>query len=495
MQDDKPLNPDPEFASLIQDALSDDTKKSKEAIQKINKHKYQIDTSNAKQILDLIKIRQTFNQSQIYTLYRMVITAVIGSTGRDYYDQIVDFFYEGITSDDGRIRELSRKLIMNYSFFAPLDKADPRGYKAWDKVVAEIEKLISQYSPSQKPNNIEEAKPSIYKSLALTWYDATKVLLYHQRNDLEQAVIDLDLPPEYPDYNDLAYQFTKDKAIAQISAYYQEHDLTQTKELLKQIENRSKKDLKSVLKKLGKSEYYANLIKAAKAAVDGKISGEYLSSVLAEIVPEIYNLDPGEDEQNLDTIRKYNPILRSVMDLNDNLILAIPRSVPHSMQMVQPGFQEYNRSKPKRVDYNQFLQSIINIHDEIDAFYQEISTKWNNEVKEFEKQFGKSNIVKSYDFSELTQVVHFVLTYLIDVDYRMLLTKTPKQIVAILTAIIYSVPLSFNFRFAMISNQELAEYAGWKSTSSLPTGYDSLTQEVISNLPDPTLILISEQDS
>lgn len=190
-----------ELDILLEQALGADNTTSKQALKQIisQKHKYSIDKSMSGRILDRLKQEPNLSESnQPNGIVRLINYASYGTRDEADIQLATEVTFEALLYPNGTVRESGRKMLMNLSFFSS------RIFE-WevfrDKLLMRIERLIKQCPPpvpSHKLQYMEHLKPSVYKTLALAWYDFAGYLYFDDEDVFFERADRLGLPEFEP---------------------------------------------------------------------------------------------------------------------------------------------------------------------------------------------------------------------------------------------------------------------------------------------------------
>ena len=187
-----------DFSSLINLALSTDAITSKNATKVItSKYRYRLPEKFAEHIfLKFDHYKHLSDVTQPDNFLRILNVAIFSKVSAVHKNQIISLTLEGLQYNNGTVRESARKLVNNFPFL--FDHSKEYELQASEKLFIEllitIEKLLKQYQHNTNLIHLENAPPSIYKTLALTWHDVImKYHLWEKLNYLDRMV-ELNIP-------------------------------------------------------------------------------------------------------------------------------------------------------------------------------------------------------------------------------------------------------------------------------------------------------------
>jgi hypothetical protein len=106
---------------------------------------------------------------------------------------------------------------------------------------------------------------------------------------------------------------------------------------------------------------------------------------------------------------------------------------------------------------------------------------------EFYKEL-KADPPSPTDFATPKQVVHYVLDWLIQIDYRLFLRKTPQQMAAVVWHIVGR--RNPGLMLYGLENRSLAEFGGWPTGSGLTQLSQRLNIELEQDMADPFILCL-----
>jgi hypothetical protein len=196
--------PTKEFAAIVEQALTADAARSKQALNTLKTYRYNLPEVFARLILQrLYKDPELCNCRQPDAIMRLLNLASFSKTAGKYKDFIIDTTLRGLQHPNGAVRENARKTVDNWPIMFTLGSIED-GEKKFVEQLHELERLITQYEPDKVPAVLQGLAPSVYKTLALTWHDMMAKYRLYEKLDYLQRMMDLGIPDlfEIPNYDE-----------------------------------------------------------------------------------------------------------------------------------------------------------------------------------------------------------------------------------------------------------------------------------------------------
>lgn len=478
-----------DFKTVLNLALSDDPKVSANSVKDFTeKFKYKsLNKSIINYAFSEIKnYKNYYNQPhKVVGLLRITNRLVWSRESAKYYDFVIEMCLDCMQNSSGLVRESARKLLNNAPLCLDFNKPDTKQKITANNLVLlhTIEDLIAKNIPAKNVKYIEEAKPSVYKTLCIAWHDiASKGSVADTISYFDRLIDKNVLPYQYQMPDDEPVEDTYSLAMwySKINEYFDIHNPHGVAINLKYLEKLSNKQLKWALQAENLDEKLNDIIIKSAKDLDS-------SNIQANIVLAITNfkLANGLDYSQINDLNK---VIRAIQAVENNCVLLSDTGMFWNKLLISVARENtWLVSNPKKVNLNLLLDSFVATHEAVDAI---VNTSNQNNKKFIDRLNSYGDIdIEPNDYRESAQVMHYIVDWIIQSDYKMFIRKKPKQIAVLVT--IYAMDLS-NFDL-YVDNNYLAEFAGYKSTSSLSNRYliKNLLEE---NMQDLEILQLSDQE-
>lgn len=181
-----------QFTKLLDDALGEDNAVAKIAMNELKKLRYSLPEHHAKVIFMLLSGLSLNKSNQPDNFIRLLIIVSFSKTSMNYSQFLAQSALDGLEHKSGAVRENARKLVDNlpFSFQSKYNNEQ----KHWIKLLYKVESLIKKYQPDNPPYELLSAKPSVYKSLCLTWYDMMEKYRLYEKLNYDERMEELGIP-------------------------------------------------------------------------------------------------------------------------------------------------------------------------------------------------------------------------------------------------------------------------------------------------------------
>lgn len=157
-----------QFTKLLNNALGEDNAVARIAMNELNRLRYSLPERHAKVIFERLSNDSIDIRNQPNNFVILLIIASFSKTSKNYIRFMTRSSLDNLQHKCGVVRDNARKLVGNLPFSFQLKYNDEQ--KRWIKLLYKVESLIKKYQPENPPYDLVSAKPSVYKSLCLTWY-------------------------------------------------------------------------------------------------------------------------------------------------------------------------------------------------------------------------------------------------------------------------------------------------------------------------------------
>jgi len=445
-----------------------------------------LSAANSTKIYDLIPgYKNTDNQEHFLYLLKLVNLAIFSSLKVKPSASIKQLVIKGLQNKNGTTREAARKIAGNMSFIYRTESAAHQ-----EKLLLEIEPMIKIYEPKTIPHYIDNAKPSIYKTLVLVWHDIICThQLYEKLNYLERMV-SLDIPPysngEDEEEGPAEELYSMNDWQESIEDYFEctKEQWAETEKILKLREAESLKFLKWSLTSNHSLTYLDTIIIAAQ-----KGDSVTLSHLLSGIIRENIGVSDNREEEVRAVLILFDKVARAIQSIDNNTVLATSRGNAFNRLLTSLAMQESYKSSPKLVELLPLMESFELAHSEIDSVVTRLFIPAENSIRKIIKKHDPEREIYTVDYSEYVQTAHYMLDWLLQIDYKIITRKTPKQLSATIWSVLLADINIYNPVYGY-EHQALAEYGEWANSSSLSGSCRLVREKLLYGMSDPAILQI-----
>ncbi len=480
---------DSNFSQLLDQALLADIQEAKAATKAITvKYRYKLPARLAKLIFLRLEQHPSLNDTaQPDNFLRILNVAIISKTSSKYKEAIGDITLEALQHSSGAVRESGRKLVNNFPFMFDFGVEDElnAGEKQFTQFLMTIEALLKKYQPHEIPAHLESIRPSVYKSLALTWHDM--IMKYHlwEKLNYQERMVELDIPAlyKYEEDNEPEEAFFSIREWREnIGEYFVVSDRGLCETLLAVREQQAIQFLDWALMLLGQEKRKDGILRVARQDDSFELT-RILTGMLFE---KIDLLKPQPSDERI--VSEYQIVARSIQAVDNNVLLRTSSGLSFSRILTSLAEQESWSAKPKSIDLLPLLQVFDRLHSEIDEIVEKIFKPEEIELRDALQHISKPP--EPIDYMEYRQVVHYMADWVLQSDHKIVLRKPANQLAAILWALFRDVnPYVIIYG---LENASLADFGGWKSVSSLHSAKTDVRFLLEQNMADPSILFISD---
>jgi hypothetical protein len=475
-----------EAEELINSILSNDIKDGNKILKELsNYYRYKTPEVLAKSVIaQMTEAKNLVNDPErLDQLLRLANLAVWSKTAKENVNKFYEIMLLGLQNNlSGKVRQSARALCDNYAHL--VDETQ------WVELLRKIESMIIEYSPKNLPIYVDTLSPSVYKSLVLTWHDVImKNSLWEKLNYLERmATLDIPCFKEQGDEEDDApdeQSYDREDWKDCIEDFILCDDWTSVKKLLERREEHSISLLSEVIDSNDiKMVTVKHLVSLARSSNPRQLSDELL--------PVAMDIQARYEEPRDSIILRTDSFARAVQSLDNNAVVFTKYEKPFSRLISSAAESESWRTKRRFIELLPLLKNLDKSHDLVD----QIITKTLIPADEkFAKFCEAHNVVpeKKTDFTRPNQVAHYILDWLIQLDYGVFFRRTPREIAAVSWHLFGK--YNPEFHLLGLENRQLAEFGGWKNTSGLCTLSIQLKNKLDEGMADPAILNITDPEA
>lgn len=444
-------------------------------------YKYRMPEVMARVILDKTTDYQQYldDASRFDIFIRLVNLAVWTNTARNHKPAINELVFVGLQHDSGKIRQNARMLSQNYSRFLSED-SEPIEF------LQKLEEIIKKYEPKSIPMYIDKVAPSVYKSLVMTWHETMMSHSLWERLNYLERMMQLDIPgysqqgeeeDEAPEEDYYTREVWKDY----LEDFIVCDDWNRARQLLDGQEKLSTQLLKQALAdNLVDSKYTGRIIALAKSP-----HPKYLEDILVEVNSDIW---ARYEEQRSVLVLRSDKIARAIQTMDNNVVVRTAQGNPFSRMLSCAALQEAWQTKQELIQIVPLLEGFAASHHAVDEVIAELFVPADKNMTNFYREHD-IDLPPPTDFATPRQVAHYILDWLIQIDYRLFLRKTPQQLAAVAWNIVDS--RNPGLMLHGLEIKSLAMYGGWSTSSGLRQLSRSLNNDLEQHMADPEILVIS----
>ena len=474
-----------EARALVESALVDGMPAAQIAVRDISKnYNYKVPEVLARVIFEKIAnyINYLDDSLRFDALMRLANLAVWTTTAKRHKAALEELLFVGLQHASGKVRQNARALNQNYSRFLS-EQSEPIEF------LYKLEELIKNYEPSNVPLYVDKAKPSVYKSVVLTWHDTMASHQLWERLNYLERMADLNIPgySDLEDEEDDAPEeeyYTREEWKDYLEDFVVCNDWHRVRELLDDQERLSVLLLKRALAdNLVDSKYCNQIIALAKSS-----NPSQLEDVLMEVNGGIW---ARYEEPRSALVLRSDKIARALQAMDNNAIILTANGKPFSRMISCATLQEAWHTKQKPIELIPLLECFAASHLAVDEVITELFVPADKKMIDFYKEYS-IDLPPSSDFATPRQVTHYILDWIIQINYHLFLRKTPNQLAAVAWHIVDR--RNPGLMLQGLENISLANYGGWSTSSGLCQLSQSLNIDLDQQMADPRILTISLLD-
>jgi hypothetical protein len=474
---------------LMADILSSDIGLSKSTMRLCNeKYKYKMPEILAKAVFTTVRdYRKQLDNTELFdTIVKLVNIAIWSNTASLHIDFLQALIFDGLLHKSGKVRQNAKAMSQNYiRFLGNGEESEAYLYK--------IEKFIKDNEPKKIPMYVDRMAPSVYKSLVYAWHETIMCNKLWEKLTYTERMLTLNIPCYSWQYDDTTddeppeLYHTRDDW----RNYFDDFIVTPPSvSTLKSLKNRELMAIKQLRYALGTSgvsiKYEPKIVQTAASSVP-----ENLRNTLLEIIFDIRDRHQGESQGQI--IVRSDAIARAVQTVDNNTVMYTVSGAPFTRLLTPAIVQEEYKSKPLILDVDPLILEFHKTHESIDDILLKVITPATNDFRQFCDNHNITDYV--FDDTEVPrQVAHYIVDWLIQIDYRLFLTKSPKRLAAAAWSIVGQ--RNPNLTIFGLENSLLADYAERPSSSGHCQLFSRLNALLEREMADPRILeSILEPDS
>lgn len=479
------------YRLLVSQALSEDAVASRDALKALNENRYNPSEHLARAVFEVLPNYKDYMDStdRFDALVRLVNLVIWSKSAAKHKEQIIACLIDGLQHASGKVRENARKAFDNLPVLLDI-RRDVRTTEqdveaALVELLEKIETLIAAHQPKTVPNYIDKLSPSVYKTLVMTWHDT--ILKYHlwEKLDRFERMMRLDIPPyswefnseddeDEPEEEDYSMHDWQDC----VEDYFDCADWVRARALLVKREAESVELLEWALAKEGCSDQGKEVIRVARQVESHELPRLLMGMTLQKV--GLFDTNPHAK------LAAMNKVARAIQSIDNNTILRTVNGNSFSRMLTTVALQEIWRTHPRKVALLPLLESFNDTHQAVDEVVEQLCkpayAEFRNELARFELPQPELP-----DYQEPRQVAHYIIDWLLQIEYRHFVRKSPRQLAAIAWAIFNEINLESMLQG--LDNNRLCAFADWSSVSSLTGARQRILVDLQEEMADPTILL------
>jgi hypothetical protein len=479
-----------EARNLVDNALAEDTAAAQVVLRDMCKnYRYRVPAVLAEAIFEKSVGYKGYlkDADRFDSLMRMVNLAVWTNIARQHIAEIDELIFVALQHASGKVRQKARALSENYARFliGPYTEKPDKDKPDALEFLYHLERLIKEYQPEDIPIYIDKVAPSVYKSLVMTWHETMRFNRLWERLNYQERMVELEIPgysdPEDEDNTPKEADYPREEWKDHLEEFVICDDWPRARQLLDGQEKLAITLLKQALSDNSvDSKYCQRIIKLARSSQPSRLADEVLTEVGADIWSKY-------EESKQELVFRTDKIARALQTIDNNAVVKTTKGHPFSRMISCSAGIEAWRTKRDKIDLVPLLEGFAASHLAVDDIITELLLPADKKMGEFYKEL-KADPPSPTDFATPKQVVHYVLDWLIQIDYRLFLRKTPQQMAAVVWHIVGR--RNPGLMLYGLENRSLAEFGGWPTGSGLTQLSQRLNIELEQDMADPFILCL-----
>jgi hypothetical protein len=400
-----------------------------------------------------------------------------------------EFTFFGMTHSSGTIRERARKAAgyFRISLMGPILEPTDDSSDRYGEYVHRIERLIARHRPGEptlaQAPHIEDLKPSPYKTLLIHWNDMGGGIIAEQFVNLSRAR-ELKLPI-YEYYDDEWVEATRPVRddIAEILWDCEPTaDPRSVKDVMAKLETLTVAQLRRVLKRHGISEDSITKVEAQTTQYGTQAGLKALFDVITDSGRNLTPTKPGNEVEWLDVMRRIETRAAFMTGDDGHGRLICGFLVESALTKA-----EYDKQDPAL--WTLYLDRVLKTHQQL-LTLEDLLKQLHAPDPELAKLLTSVELAEySVDdhIAGLAEIAHYALDWWAMSEPWTMLKREPSALAAVAWYLVERA----NPGVSAISHMSVAEFGGWKSTSSLSSTGNRAYMSVIEKLESPAALALA----
>ncbi len=422
---------------------------------------------------------------QYLTLLGRAVFAERARQCRDLYDREI---WYSLTHASGAVRQAGRRLMRDHWMLDDLGRDFGDTTKHRLAMLDRIEKELRHHIPPVKPHSVQDAPPSVYKTLTLVWYDIADVPIVAAAADMErrrikQGILDCAAPEELdPD------DFTFEDWRTHLEKYVSCSDPPAVRELLWVREQRTRRELVRLLHDQGLEHIEKQLLYHIDFAESDAVTD------IVRTITEVPVADGTVDERVQLQVFRNLRFVRAVQACESSRVHTSRNGMPFSRDVCFSAVNWQTTAKLRKLPLDEAAAKLAEAHAAVDAFVVAGLRPATQEHDEVFRQAGLPIADYTDRLDQASEVVHFLLDQVFVGDYGVVRRMAPEK----LAAMIWKICANTNWwlRIPGLDAPTLSRFGGWKNDHGVSAALHGCLYTLKSTLIEPlaAVVITDEED-